>query len=206
MNPEWLIAGLGNPGKQYAGTRHNVGWMVAAALIEHFKCPVKTTSIYIYSQINIAGTPSVVAMPTTFMNNSGEAILKLVNKLKIPTQKICIILDEYNFLPGKIHLKDSGSDGGHNGLASVIEYLETHEFLRLRCGIGKNFGTGGMIEYVLSNFNESETEARDKMIDDAVESVIHLVKFGKIKAMSDINSGKLFLPSTEKLETDIISK
>jgi len=192
MNPEWLIAGLGNPGKQYADTRHNIGWMVASAIIAKYKTKIKSSLIYHYSLLSIGSSSVLVSLPTTFMNNSGEAIGKLMKKYKIPFDKICIIVDEYNFPLGKIHLKDNGSDGGHNGVESVINYLDSIEFLRLRCGIGKNFPMGGMVDYVLSNFNESEIEQRDIMISNSVTAIEYLVKYGKIRAMTDINSERLW--------------
>ena len=127
------------------------------------------------------------------MNNSGEAVLAAKDTFDIPSEKILIICDEINFPPGKVHLKFGGSDGGHNGVASVIENLHTSDFFRLRCGIGKNFLTGGMVDYVLSDFNKDELEERDKMINKTVDSIEYLIRNGKTKAMTDINSEILWV-------------
>ena len=101
-------------------------------------------------------------------------------------------MDEYNFPLGKIHLKKGGGDGGHNGIASIIEELGVQDFYRLRCGIGRNFSEGGLVEYVLSDFKEDEIEQRNVMIQKAIESIELLIEVGPSRAMSMINSGELW--------------
>ena len=190
---DWLIAGLGNPGLKYDGNRHNIGWMVTSAVCKKFNVYLKETLIYFFGKFEIFGQNVILAIPTTFMNNSGEAIVKIAKQYNIPVNKIVIIVDEYNFPVGKIHLKDTGNDGGHNGVASVIEHLESNKFLRLRCGIGNKFSPGNLVNYVLSDFDADEIEERDNMIQKAVDSLTHLIKTGNInRAMSEINSGKLW--------------
>ncbi len=193
-NPDWLIVGLGNPGKKYACSRHNIGWMVAASLCTKYKSDIyPDSSIYYLSSITVGNYLAYVALPTTFMNNSGEAVSKLCREYSLPIEKLCIIVDEYNFPLGKIHLKDNGSDGGHNGMASIIEHLDTTNFMRLRCGIGRNFGPGGLVDYVLSDFTPGEIEERDRMINKAVQAIEHLIISGNTnRAMSEINSGKVW--------------
>jgi PTH1 family peptidyl-tRNA hydrolase len=187
-NIDWLIVGLGNPGKKYVNTRHNIGWMVAEILAEKHKAKFLPSIIYHHTTISVHNAKAMICLPTTYMNASGEAVAKLALKFSIPVQNIVIIVDEYNFPLGKIHLKSGGSDGGHNGVSSVIEALESREFLRLRCGIDRNFTPGGLIDYVLSNFTQSDNEIVKQMIKNAVTSIERLLDIGASRAMSDINS------------------
>ncbi len=197
-NSDWLIVGLGNPGEKYTETRHNIGWMVALELADKFGGKFKKgSSIFYYSQIEVKNLIATIILPTTFMNGSGEAVRKVKTKLDIPNKKILIICDEYNFPLGKIHLKSDGSDGGHNGVLSVIEELHATDFLRLRCGIGKNFPPGGMVDYVLNKFDENEIFERNVMIKKSVEAIHYLLLKGPVRAMTDINSGKLWSPESE---------
>jgi PTH1 family peptidyl-tRNA hydrolase len=190
---EWLIAGLGNPGKRYALTRHNIGWMVVSALGEKYNSELKSNkNIYMEGLFNIKGKSIAAIIPTTFMNNSGEAVLKAAKKFDVPFDRIITIFDEYNFPLGRIHLKIGGSDGGHNGVESIINHLGTDRFYRLRCGISKNFSQGGMVDYVLSSFDANETKLRDEMIKKAVESIEYIMDSGIARAMSLINSGRLW--------------
>lgn len=193
QNINWLIVGLGNPGEIYDETRHNIGFMVAITLCKKYKAKIKKGSpIYYYTVFQIEDQTIMVAFPITYMNLSGEAVRKIKEKYDIPIDKILIICDEYNFPVGKVHLKNDGSDGGHNGVSSVIEELRETNFLRLRCGIGKNFPMGGMVNYVLSPFPQDEITERDNMITKAVESIEYLIRNGIVKAMTDINSEKLW--------------
>lgn len=189
---DWLIAGLGNPGRKYENTRHNVGWMAAEKLISKYRAGIKINPIYYYSSLKIHNKNILVVMPTTYMNASGEAVRKIANKYKLTPSQIIVISDEYNFPVGKIHLRQGGSDGGHNGLTSIIEELETANFYRLRCGIGRNFTQGGLVDYVLSTFTESESEALNLMLEKTVESIEHICRTQINRAMSDINSEKLW--------------
>ena len=185
---DWLIVGLGNPGKKYVNTRHNIGWMVAEALAEKHKARFLPSVIYHYTNFTIHNSKAIICLPTTYMNASGEAVSKLALKYSIPVENIVIIVDEYNFPIGKIHLKSGGSDGGHNGVTSVIEALESRDFLRLRCGIDRNFTAGGLIDYVLSNFSPNDSDNLKQMIKNAVTSIERLLEIGVSRAMSDINS------------------
>ncbi len=190
---DWLIVCLGNPGSQYSGNRHNIGWMAAAELCNKHKKPLmKSFSKSYNASLRIAGQLALVILPTTFMNCSGEAVSEVIENFEIPVERIIVICDEYNFPLGKIHLRKGGSDGGHNGVASVIEELGTEEFFRLRCGIGKNFPQGGMVDYVLSDFSDDEIEEKNIMVRKAVEGIEYLIQHGKTKAMTDVNSEKLW--------------
>ncbi len=202
-NIEWLVVGLGNPGKKYAYNRHNIGWMVTVALCEKYKKPIMPFSnLYYQSSLRIDSKLVFVSLPTTFMNNSGEAVSAICSMYKIPIERVLVIVDEYNFPVGKIQLKSGGGDGGHNGIASIIEHLDSNEFFRLRCGIGNNFSAGEMSDYVLSDFKESDIETRNLMISKAVESIETLIRLDSARAMSLVNSGELWKEDKPEIKND----
>jgi PTH1 family peptidyl-tRNA hydrolase len=132
------------------------------------------------------------------MNLSGEAVKKACDKYSIPYSKAVAICDEYNFPAGKVHIKAGGSSGGHNGINSIIEMLGMQNFYRLRCGIGKNFPPGGMVDYVLSNFEEEEKPSLTEMIAKGCDALDYLVKIGPARAVSEINSEKLWRKDEEE--------
>ena len=112
---DWLIVGLGNPGRKYENTRHNIGWMVIESLAKKFEKDITVgSSIFYQLEMKIAGKNILAIMPTTYMNLSGEAVHKAASELDIPIERIIIINDEYNFPVGKVHLKQDGGDGGHD--------------------------------------------------------------------------------------------
>lgn len=190
---DYLIVGLGNPTKEYLETRHNIGWMVAQALCNKHQASIRKDSKHFLSAtLILSNKKTKVIFPLTYMNNSGLAVQKASVKYKVPIENIIVICDEYNFNLGRLHLKDSGGDGGHNGIGSIIEHLKQNQFMRLRCGIGRNFARGQVVEYILSPFEPREIPHRDKMINQAIGSIENIIKYGKSRAMSEINSGKLW--------------
>lgn len=189
----WAIVGLGNPGKEYYFNRHNIGWQVLHALIDKYSPKKKERHrTYYYSLININNNPVLLAMPRTYMNRSGIAVANILKKYSLTPQNIIVISDEYNFELGRLHLRFNGGNGGHNGIASIEDYIRTPNFYRLRCGIGKNFKEGEMVNYVLSDFDENEQPIVDDMIKKAVLSIEYIITYGIARAMSDINSGELW--------------
>lgn len=190
----YLILGLGNPGKKYSNTRHNVGWMVAQKLIQDNNLKIiDKTRYYEIAEYTYKNITNLVGIPLTYMNLSGEAVLRLMIKYKIPIEKVLVIVDEYNFPLGRIHLRQGGSDGGHNGIASIIQKLNNPNFLRMRLGIDRKFGQGELVDYVLSEFTEDEREQLVTMLSNSIKSINYLIENGFARAASEINSGKLFL-------------
>lgn len=123
---DFLIVGLGNPGSKYENTRHNIGWMVIFELCKRFKLkPKQTSSIYYTTELSLYGKTALLCLPTTYMNDSGEAVKKLKAKYDLDNKRIIVIVDEYNFPISKVHLKSGGSDGGHNGIGSILEELNS---------------------------------------------------------------------------------
>lgn len=198
---DWLVVGLGNPGNKYEATRHNVGWMCALEISKKYGKQMKCSSnIYYHSFFQIENQSILLAMPTTYMNKSGEAVKKLSDKYSIPCDRTIIIFDELNFPVGKLHLRQDGSDGGHNGVSSVIDELGRSDFYRLRCGIGNDFPSGGMIDYVLSPFKDEESSVVKKMIEKTPYCIELLARFGKMRAMTEINSDNISLCATNITE------
>lgn len=202
-SPDIAIVGLGNPGDEYASTRHNIGWMVLAELAKKYDVEFsKSNGQYYQGKFKIGHKEVLLAFPMTYMNNSGKAITHIIKHHQIELNNICVVVDEYNFPVGKIHLKGKGSHGGHNGLRSIIDETGSNEFWRLRCGIDKNFGQGELVEYVLSEFEEHETQKVNEMIDRSLIAIKHMIKHDLNRAMSDINSEKIFNNDTDKAKED----
>lgn len=183
-----LFVGLGNPGSRYERTRHNIGFMVVDALAKKFALPWDTTStLHDTCEWRHAGRSMVLVKPKTFMNDSGRSARKLAGQLGIGPAEIVAIVDEYNFPVGRIHLKAGGSDGGHNGIASLIAELKSAAFWRLRCGIDRRFGPGGLVDYVLAPFSPDDAPALATMMDDAIAAVELIAKVGPERAMQTVN-------------------
>ncbi|GAB5466581.1 MAG: aminoacyl-tRNA hydrolase [Candidatus Kapaibacteriales bacterium] len=191
-----IILALGNPGSEYELTRHNIGWLIADSFVESKKSEFVQEANYLIAALRYAGKNVAIIKPLTFMNLSGKAATKFIGKHGGDASKLVVISDEYNFPLGKIHLKRGGSAGGHNGLKSMITELGTDGFWRLRAGIGKDFGQGQLVDYVLSNFKESETEYLNKAIISGEKALEAIIKIGEQKAMPIINRKESENPET----------
>lgn len=184
----WLVVGLGNPGERYAATRHNIGWMVCDAFVRQSGGAFTPgQGLWFESFVRVGRENVAVILPVTYMNKSGEAAAEAQRLFRVLPEHIVTVVDEYNFPVGKIHLKGQGSDGGHNGVTSMIDSLGTEKFWRLRCGIDRNFGPGGLVDYVLAPFAPDEEPARDKMITDAAAALKEIVALGARRAMNNVN-------------------
>ena len=184
-----LFVGLGNPGPEYELTRHNIGFLVVDAFAaKHRLSWSQPSGLYHESTTRYASRPVILAKPMTYMNNSGKAVKKLCAAHSVPAQNVIVIVDEYNFSSPIVRLHPKGSDGGHNGLSSVIEELKTENFWRLRCGIGRDFGPGGLVDYVLSVFPKAESGILEEMIENGVKAIETICKAGPQRAMNGINA------------------
>ncbi len=164
----YLIAGLGNPGKDYVNTRHNVGFEAISVLSSYYDIPLKKIKHKaLIGEGKIEGEQVILAQPQTFMNNSGEAIREIMDYYKIPISNLMVIFDEAALPAGKIRIRPSGSAGGHNGMKSIIYHLGSDKFLRVRLGIGS--AKSDMVNHVLGHFSKEETaimiEAAKKIPD-----------------------------------------
>jgi peptidyl-tRNA hydrolase, PTH1 family len=183
-----LVVALGNPGTEYVHTRHNVGWMIADELCTKIGCSMEPAhDLYHSATFRYAGCQFTVIKPTTYMNLSGKAAKAATKKLGIASPQVIVVVDEFNFPTGKVHLKLGGSDGGHNGLSSMISELGTPTFWRMRCGISRNFGPGQLVDYVLSNFPKEEEHLVTTMRQNGAEGLLLCAKLGFPMAMQRIN-------------------
>jgi PTH1 family peptidyl-tRNA hydrolase len=188
--PHILVAGLGNPGNMYRRTRHNTGFMVIEELAARLRCAVRPgKGEYEYAEGSVGGLPVTLLAPTTYMNASGEAVLDALEYFRVPPDRLLVIADDLALPLGTLRLRVSGSDGGHNGLASVIYQLETEGFPRLRCGIGPEGKPAkeATADFVLSPFASTEEEAVREMILRAADAVTTTIESGLDRAMTLYN-------------------
>lgn len=186
MSEKHLIVGLGNPGPRYANTRHNVGFKVVEQLAEELNAGFRAGK----GEYLIATGPTDVLLlkPLTFMNNSGLAVRHAVDYFDIEPSRLLIVFDDYQLPLGKLRLRAGGSEGGHNGMASVIQHLGAQDVPRLRLGIGAEFGKGEMADYVLSTFSKAEQKLLPEIFDRAVAAVLGFIQDGIQSAMNKFNS------------------
>ena len=187
-----LIVGLGNPGTEYAKSRHNAGFMVIEKLLSTFPEGRFTESHTAESRVfsgRFRGKNLVLQMPLTYMNISGEAVAPLSRRLGITPKEILVISDDLDLAPGRLRLRQGGSDGGHNGLKSIISQLGSAEFKRVRVGIGRP-ESGKTADYVLSGFEGDEEKAFEAAVNRAAEAVLTVLSAGMTAAMNKFNAAE----------------
>jgi len=185
---KYLIAGLGNIGAEYANTRHNIGFDIADALTHELKGETKVEKLAIISQVKYKGRILVIIKPTTYMNLSGKAIKYWLEKEKIPTDRLLVILDDIALPTGTLRMKAKGGDAGHNGLTDIIDKIGSNVFPRLRIGIGDNFPKGRQADYVLGQWNKTEETLMNQRADIATEMVKSFVSIGIERTMTGFNN------------------
>ncbi|MBQ8063430.1 MAG: aminoacyl-tRNA hydrolase [Clostridia bacterium] len=187
--PMYIIAGLGNPGSKYENTRHNIGWLAIDELAKEQGVTVDRMKFHaLTGQCVLAGEKVLLMKPTTFMNNSGEAIEEARNFYKIPTGNVIVLSDDINLAPGKMRIRRKGGSGGHNGLKSIIQCMGTEDFPRVRLGIGgKTHPDMDLADYVLGKFPKSEQKAIDDVLKNAAEAAELLVAGDVNEAMNRFN-------------------
>ncbi|MBD5115213.1 MAG: aminoacyl-tRNA hydrolase [Ruminococcaceae bacterium] len=192
MTPvEFIIAGLGNPGTQYEDTRHNCGFMAAETLAEGFNTEIKRLKFKsLTAELQLGGKRCLIMKPTTFMNNSGDAIEAAAGFYKIPPERIIVIYDDISLDVGRLRIRAKGSDGGHNGMKSIILRLNSDSFPRIRIGVGqKPHPDYDLAEWVLSRFTKAEGEKLEPALKNAARAA-ELIVDGKINdAMNLYNRG-----------------
>ena len=184
-----LLVGLGNPGAQYADTRHNTGYRVVDLIARRMDMAVAKAEAKSLTAKGVwAGGSLLLAKPQTFMNASGEAVRALVDYYRIALDDLLVIYDDLDLPVGRIRLRAQGSAGGHNGMRSIIDYLHTDAFARLRVGIGSvPTGMAGR-DYVLSRFCADEAPLMEGALSAAAEAGLMWVEWGAERAMSRINA------------------
>jgi len=175
----WLVVGLGNPGREYAGNRHNVGFLVADLLASRvgakFGQPKRAHAQVAEGRLGFGGPKLILAKPLTFMNLSGAPVAALCQFFKVPVENVVAVHDELDVPFGQVRAKRGGGEGGHNGLRSMSKSLGTKEYARVRFGIGRPPGRQDPADYVLSDFGGAERKELGFLVDraaDVVEAVV----------------------------------
>lgn len=183
-----LIVGLGNIGAEYSATRHNIGFELADKLARKLSVQFRTDSgPFLIAEGSFKGQPVYIIKPTTFMNLSGRAVSSALAATGSQIQDCLVCYDDINLPPGKIRLRPSGSAGGHNGIQSIIDRMQTRKFPRLRIGIGDDFSRGRQSDYVLGHFTKDQQPFMDEALDDSLEAVFTFLRGGIELAMNHHN-------------------
>ena len=185
----YLIIGLGNPGARYLSTRHNVGFMLADRLVsKRGGGRFETSSSSLVAQIQSSDTAVLVAKPLTYMNRSGFAVKKLMQRYDVEQHHILVTYDDVSLPFGQIRMRSKGSSGGHKGMESIIQTLGSAELTRLRVGIDRQRKGTDLSDFVLSDFEEKETADLISILDRSIEAIDTFLMHGIEQAMSSCNS------------------
>lgn len=184
---KYLIVGLGNPGAEYADTRHNIGFQVLELLAARSAARFAPARYGDMAEFRHKGRTFILLKPATFMNLSGKAVRYWMEQENVPAERLLVITDDLALPFGTIRIKPSGGAGGHNGLNSIIELLGTEAFPRLRFGIGSDFAKGRQSEYVLGSWNELERKTLDERTELASKAVLQFGLLGIDQAMNGFN-------------------
>ncbi|HEX7754313.1 MAG TPA: aminoacyl-tRNA hydrolase [Niabella sp.] len=185
---KYLIAGLGNIGNEYAHTRHNIGFDIAAAFVRKHGATFRNDRFAYVAEAKVKGRIAVCICPTTFMNLSGKAVKYWLDKEKIPVERSLTILDDLALPLSKMRFRPEGSDGGHNGLKSIQASLNTTAYPKLRFGVGNDFPKGMQAEFVLGKWRKEEEALVQLKIERAVIAIETFLFQGIEAAMNEINN------------------
>jgi len=185
---EYLVAGLGNIGAEYASTRHNMGFMVLDAWAQASNTLFSVGRYGSVAEVSFKGRHFHLLKPSTYMNLSGNAVRYWLQKLSIPVENLIVISDDLNLPFGTIRMRQGGSAGGHNGLQNIIDTLETDAWARIRVGIGNEFSRGGQIDFVLGDMSEEEIRQIPEISSRIIQGIKDFSTIGAQKAMSFLNS------------------
>ncbi|WP_093980534.1 aminoacyl-tRNA hydrolase [Arenibacter algicola] len=184
---KFLVVGLGNIGEEYAETRHNIGFKILDSLSTEEAFTFETAKLGDVGTFKVKGRSIICLKPSTYMNRSGKAVKYWMEKENIPLENVLIITDDINLSFGTIRLKTKGSDGGHNGLKDVQQYLLTTNYNRLRFGVGSDFGKGKQIDYVLGEWNQEEKDALGERYERVNALIRSFVLSGVNRTMNEYN-------------------
>ena len=184
----WLLVCLGNPGREYANTRHNIGFLAADVLEK--RTGVKFNKLKyraLTGEVELGGQRVLVVKPQTYMNLSGEAVKLAGGFYKIPPDHILVLYDDVSLPLGKLRIRASGSAGGHNGIKNIIAHLGTDAFPRIKVGVGAPAQPDGMVDWVIGNFTASERKVVDAAIDRALDAAACVIEYGVSEAQNRFN-------------------
>ncbi len=188
--PEYLVVGLGNPGNKYTLTRHNAGFLCLDMLSDKLNFRIDRLKFKsLICDTNINGHRLIIMKPQTFMNNSGEAVRECASFYKIPAEKVVVIYDDISLDVGKLRIRRKGTDGGHNGIKSIIYHLNSDQFPRIKVGCGKKpHPDFDLADWVLSEFKKDEQKALEPALENACKALELLLDNNIEKAMNLYNS------------------
>jgi PTH1 family peptidyl-tRNA hydrolase len=185
---EWLVVGLGNPGKKYQDTRHNAGFHVVDQLADLAGLKFdENRNKALIARGELFDHPVALVKPQTFMNNSGEAIGAVARFYKVPAEKVLVIYDDLDLPNAKLRLRPKGGSGGHKGLISIIQHLGTQDFPRVRIGIGRPPGQMSVTAYVLQKFSQDEWSEIEQTYQEAQEAIRSVLNDGIEHTMNQFN-------------------
>ena len=189
---DWLIVGLGNPGKEYEKTRHNAGWRAIDLLADKLSCKIDKAKFQgMYGQTKYAGGKLFLLKPLTYMNLSGKSVLQLSAYFHVPPQRIIVLFDDISLEPGRLRIRADGSAGGHNGIKSIIAELGSQEFPRVKIGVGaKKNEQQDLADWVLSAFSATEEKALVSALDRAADAALCIIDKGIPEAANRYNGSQ----------------
>jgi len=186
----YIIVGIGNPGKKYESTRHNIGFIAIDYMSALYDIKVnKIKHKALVGEGKIEGERLMLVKPQTFVNLSGESVRDIADYYKVPTENIIIIYDDISLEPGSVRIRKKGSDGGHNGLKSIIYQLQSDTFPRIKLGVGAKPPGYDLADWVLAKFTDSDIKIMSKSVEAAAKAVPEIIKNGAESAMNKFNSG-----------------
>lgn len=188
--PEYLIVGLGNPGMTYENTRHNAGFMAVDALAQRHGFSIDRMKFRaLCGDVTLAGHRCLVIKPNTYMNNSGEAVVQAMQFYKLDAAHLIVVYDDISLEPGKLRIRRKGSDGGHNGIKSIIALTGSQDFPRIKMGVGKKpHRDYNLADWVLSRFTEGERKEMEASCQNACECLALMVDGKTDAAMNRYNA------------------
>ena len=186
---DWLIVGLGNPGKEYEKTRHNAGWRAIDLIADKLSCKIDKAKFQgLYGQTKYAGGKLFLLKPLTYMNLSGKSVLQLSAYFHVPPQRIIVLFDDISLEPGRLRIRADGSAGGHNGIKSMIQELGSQDFPRVKIGVGaKPHPDFDLANWVLSHFTAQEEKALQPALERAAEAALAIIDHGVPEAANRFN-------------------
>lgn len=189
---DWLIVGLGNPGENYARTRHNIGFRAVDCLAGQFGAKLDRAKFRgLYGQATYKGLKLILLKPQTFMNNSGLSVMDAARFYKLPAERVVVLFDDISLDVGRLRVRAEGSAGGHNGIKSIIGGLNSQSFPRVKIGVGaKPHPDYELADWVLSNFTKEEEKLLAPVIEDAASAALELIENGVQAAASKYNGRK----------------
>ena len=185
----WLIVGLGNPGKEYAQTKHNCGFLAIDLIAKELGCKIDKGKFQgLYGQANYQGKKLYLLKPQTYMNLSGRSVLQMSAYYNIPPERILVLFDDISLEPGRLRIRSEGSAGGHNGIKSIIAELGSQNFPRVKIGVGaKPHKDSDLADWVLSGFSASEQKAMEVSLKNAADSALCIIDKGVYEAANRFN-------------------